>query len=256
MSVVFWADGVDTLVQYKPHLEFEESQPEVELQQAGYSSSLTINEQAGFENLGGYFSRKDAPELSTPANEDFDEEKFVPSEWIKRRNFGKLGVPMHVFVNDIQKMYDIFYKFHANANPAGKFAPMDLSRLPNVIKDYATNLKGEFPQYKDTALNRIARAFTHFRKRNVKQKYRMIESMRSKRKKTEYVYAKPSASIRAAKAWAEKAEKTNAMQEVIEKSIESDSESEIVAESSASTENIAESSAPTVRRSQRKKAKK
>ena len=120
---------------------------------------------------------------------------------------------------------------------------MDLSRRPNVIRDYATNLKGEFPQYKDTALNRIARSFTHFRKRNVKQKLRMIESMRSKRKKTEYVYAKPSASTRAAKAWAEK---TNAMQEVVEDSIESDSESEIVAETSA----------PVVRKSQIKKSKK
>ena len=240
MSVVFWDDGVDTLVEYKPHLEFEASHPEVESQQAaaGSSSSFTINELAGFEYLGGYFSKKDAPELSTPANEAFDEEKFVPSEWIKMRNFGKLGVPTHVFMNDIIKMYDLFCKFHASANPSGKFAPMDLSRLPNVIRDYAAILKEKYPQYKDTALNRIARALTHFRKRNIKQKLRMNESMRSARKKNEYRHAKPNASTRAAKAWAEKAEKTNAVQEVVP-----ESDDEVV-------------SPPKVRKSQRNKAKK
>ena len=71
-----------------------------------------------------------------------------------------------------------------------------MSREPNVIKDFGVLLIGKFPEYPEKLLNCFARARTHFRKRYIKDalKCKYKESFRSRRKKTEYEYAKAKES--------------------------------------------------------------
>ena len=87
-----------------------------------------------------------------------------------------------------------FCAFHAKAPgvPGCSFAPNDLSRLPNVTNDFAAILIQKFPQHNKKLLKRFSRFRSHIRKRRIKQIIfeREQETMRSKRKKLEYVYAK------------------------------------------------------------------
>ena len=46
------------------------------------------------------------------ANEDFDDEVFVASDWIKMRNFGNLHIPTIELEKEIMEMDKIFFTFH------------------------------------------------------------------------------------------------------------------------------------------------
>ena len=94
--------------------------------------------------------------------------------------------------DDLIKWDAEFRKFHQNA--PGEFAPDDLSRKPNVIKDFGVLLISKFPEYPEQLLKCFARARTHFRKRYIKDALKFKETFRSKRKKSEYVYAKAEES--------------------------------------------------------------
>merc|ERR1711994_770349 len=121
-------------------------------------------EHAGFEDIGGWLSKRDAPELSTFANEPYDHDEFVVSEWIDSRNLGRLGTPKKEFKQDLIEMNKEFCKFHENA--LGEFEPNDLSRKPNVINDFAGELIQKWhPKYSKILLARFARGRSHFRKR-------------------------------------------------------------------------------------------
>ena len=188
-EVIFWDDGLDKFL----HLgEYKESLKLTTNSQAGTSRTMLPKELEGFADFGGYLSRKHDPSLATKANEPYDKDEFVVSEWINMRNWGSLGAPKVTFTEDLKKMDGIFRKFHENA--PGKFFPNDLSRGPNVTKDLGASLIETFPEYPENLLKCFARARTHFRKRWIQEELKFIESFRSKRKKTEYVYAKEEQS--------------------------------------------------------------
>ena len=100
---------------------------------------------AGFEDLSAYLGKKDAPELATLACGPYDPEIFVASDWIDLRNWGYLNTPTIQLKEDLIKMDAEFQKFHADA--PGDYAPNELSRSPNAIKDFAAILKSKFPNY-------------------------------------------------------------------------------------------------------------
>ena len=153
------------------------------------STSLNKNEIAGFERIGGWLSHKDAPELSTPANQPFDKEVFVDSEWMKLRNDAQHDVTTIKFQADLKSMDIAFKEFHKDARGPGKvnFTPNDLSRAPNVTKDFGEILIRDFPQYPRKLNARFARGRTFFRLRHLQKELRKKESLRSKRKVNEMV---------------------------------------------------------------------
>ena len=202
-EVIFWADGVDKFLELKKYkasldliaepqpgtsrnllpMECETAEPQPET-----SRTLLPMEREGFVNFGGYISRKHDPSLATKANEPYDEEEFVVSDWINAKNLGSLGTPKKSFNEDLIEMDKEFRKFHRKA--PGKFAPHDLSREPNVTKDFAKKLIDKFPEYPEKLLKCFAVARTHFRKRYQIDALKFQESFRSRRKKMEYEYAK------------------------------------------------------------------
>ena len=173
-------------IQYRLWLRIPSGAYNVKSQHYAYTADDFI------ADFGGYLSRKHDPSLATKANEPYDKDEFVVSEWINMRNWGSLGAPKVTFTEDLKKMDGIFRKFHEKA--PGKFFPNDLSRGPNVTKDLGARLMETFPEYPENLLKCFARARTHFRKRWIQEELKFIESFRSKRKKTEYVYAKEEQS--------------------------------------------------------------
>ena len=118
------------------------------------------------------------------ANEPFDEEVFVVSDWINARNWGWLHTPRIDFRDNLIDMYKEFTIFHKDA--PGDFYPNELSRLPNVTKDFAEKLKNKFPEYPEKFYRHFSFAISMFRKRILNQRIFEKESFRSKRKMLEY----------------------------------------------------------------------
>ena len=192
LQVKFWADGEDKFLELKKYLKtlLEDFVPELKEMtinvepQPGTSTTLTPMEIEGFSELGGYFSKKNDPELATLANEPFDEEVFVVSDWINTRNWGWLHTPRIEFRDNLIDMYKEFTIFHKDA--PGDFEPNELSRLPNVTKDFAEKLKIKFPEYPEKFYRHFSFAISMFRKRILNQRIFEKESFRSKRKMLEY----------------------------------------------------------------------
>ena len=198
LKVAIWADGEDKFMEHIPYLKslkLEDFVPDLKGMniitepQPGTSTPPMPMELAGYDELGGYFSKRNAPELSTLANEPFDKEVFVVSEWMNTRNWGWLHTPKIEFRNDLIEMDKEFRKFHSKA--PGDFFPNELSRLPNVMKDFAEVLKIKFPGYPEKFYIHFSRARSFFRKRVLNQAIFESESFRSKRKMLEYEHETP-----------------------------------------------------------------
>ena len=131
---------------------------------------------------------KDAKHLVELAKDNYVKEEFVSSEWIKLRNLtGEYHFPKEDLVNDVKTMDELFREFHHNA--PGLYAPNDLKRDPNVIRDYLEILKDHFSdKYPLKMLRRFARTRTFFRQRHIQKQFQRIESSRSKKTKIEYGY--------------------------------------------------------------------
>ena len=142
----------------------------------------------GFRDLGGYFSKKAVPERSTLASGDFDKDVFVASDWINMRNWGYLNTPDHKFVDDLIELDKAFRKFHEDApgDVTPSFKPNDLSRLPNVTKDFAAKIKANFPNYPDKFYMLFSRTRSFARKRILNQAIYEQQTFRGKRKMLEY----------------------------------------------------------------------
>ena len=92
--------------------------------------------------MGGFLGRKDASDLVAMANEDYDDEVFVTSDWIKMRNFGNLHIPTVELEKDIMEMDKDFFNFHQDC--PGLFKPFDLSRIEGVIRKFFELLKTKY----------------------------------------------------------------------------------------------------------------
>ena len=92
--------------------------------------------------MGGFVGRKDGPDLVAMANEDFDDEVFSASEWIKMRNFGNLHIPTIELEKDLIEMDKYFFTFHQDC--PGLFKPFDLSRIEGVIQKFFEILKMKY----------------------------------------------------------------------------------------------------------------
>ena len=147
---------------------------------------ITPLENFGFHYIAGWLGSKDAKDLVKKVKECYEDENFVQSEWIKMRDFGQLNLPSGQLVSDLKQMDEEFRKFHSEA--PGLFAPNDLRRTENVIKDFTEILLEKFPAYPQKLVKRFARARTFFRQRHMQKHILKVESERSKINKIRFSY--------------------------------------------------------------------
>ena len=149
-------------------------------------------EEEGMIYICGWLGRKDANKLVTYEIDEENEDQFVQSAWVSIVNNKKLNIPKKQFLNDLKKMDTLFREFHKDSKGNKKFcfAPHDLLRTPNVVKQFHQILQNEFPEYVQypKLLKRFAKGRTCFRMRNLQKLISQKESFRSKVTKISNAY--------------------------------------------------------------------